>query len=76
MRVVLLLYHMYIIYVCGFHQYIITGVCGMVPDWLFSVGFLRAICFFFPQLSGKWSKDYENGYDNDQALWTLSRDGD
>ena len=40
-------FHQYImgVYVCGFHQYTITGICGMVPDQLFSVGFLRVLWF-------------------------------
>ena len=32
-------------YICGFHHYIITGICGMMPDRLFSKGFLRVLRF-------------------------------
>ena len=52
----------------------------MVPDLLFSVGFLWA--FRFPPTAiGKWLKDYEIGYGKDQAPNTFtrkspSRDGD
>ena len=48
-------FHWYIIaiYVCGFHQYIIAGICRMVPDCLIS--------------GGSSGRDYEIGYGKDQA---------
>ena len=75
-------FHQYIIaiYVYGFYQYTTTAIYGMVPDLLFSVGFLWA--FRFPPTAiGKWLKDYEIGYGKDQAPNTFtrkspSRDGD
>ena len=40
-------FHQYFIaiYVCGFDQYTFTGICGMLPDQLFSVDFLWVLCF-------------------------------
>ena len=51
------------IYVSGFHQYTITGICGMVPDRLFTMHFHRAQ--FPPTAIGQ--KDYKMGHSKDQA---------